>query len=555
MSALILKPLPGILPENRLAAAFVSDFTRVAGLFRFDPACPESFRERAAYLNRSWKGDRRKLASVLEAYNRSLGAGDPVLANARRLGQDGTLAVITGQQAGVLTGPLYAIYKAVTAISLARIWEARLGQPVVPVFWVASEDHDYREVAGLSLLNREGGLQKLVLELGSDYRPAGRVPAGDLPPGAQAAGLVNQFFEALTPGPPNDRMRDLVLTELSGSRTLSQWFARLMTRLFAGAGLVLVDPMDYEIRRMQAPVFIRALESAPDPAPHLERALERVRSLGFETTVEVKPGATCLFIYKDGERRLLWQEGDVFFNRGSGDNWTRQDLISLARSQPWSFSPNVVLRPLTQDCVFPTLAYAAGPGEVAYFSLLAPVYKVMGLEPPVIFPRASLTIVPPAAARQLDKEGISPEEVFGGLKERREQALRRGDPAGFFEALEEFRSAVGAGHAKISELAKALEPSLEFIARDNLNQILAQIGRLEEKARQAARKRSEVSLKRLEAISVALRPAGQFQERVMNVFQYLVLPAAPGAELIPGLIEALNPEDFRHQLVFWRSPN
>lgn len=556
MNRLFLQPVPGVLPENRLAAAYLNDFPRVSGLFRFDPSKDESFQDRASYLSRSWKGDRQGLSATLEAYNRSLGAGQAVLDGARRLGESGSLAVVTGQQAGVLTGPLYTIHKALTAVALARRWEARLGRPVVPVFWVASEDHDFREIAVTNLIDRDGRLQRLALEPEEGSRVTGKASIGDLAPGPGAAGLVDQFFAALPSGPANDRWRELALAELSASRSLSAWFARIMTRLFDGTGLVMVDPMDHGIRRLQTPVFIRALEAAPDPADHLERAIDRLRSLGFEPSVEVKKGATCLFIYQDGQRKLLWQEGDVFYNRGSGDNWARQDLVDLARLCPWSFSPNVILRPITQDSVFPTLAYVGGPGEIAYFGLLAPVYKVMGLEPPVIFPRLSLTLVPPGTARQMDKEGISPVEVFAGLGHRREEAMRRGDSVGFFEALEEFRSTINLGHAKISELAKALDPSLEFVTRDNLGQIRAQIGRLEEKARQSACQRAEVSLRRLEAVEMVLRPGDQPQERVLNVFQFLVQFQNQEAEgLIPNLLAVLDTGEFCHQLVFWRSPS
>lgn len=557
------QPLPEILPDNPLAAAYLTDFGRVAGLFLHDPSQAASFGRRVKYLDECWRGNRVVLAGALEAYNRSLGAGPATLANAGRLSETGTLAVLTGQQAGALTGPLFTVYKAITALALARRWERELGRPVIPVFWVASEDHDFQEIAEVNLINREGAFERLRLEPEKGGRLPGRVSVGDLPVGPEACRLADTFFRQVPFGPGtnySEVWRQRVMEELSASKTLAGWFARIMTRLFQGTGLVLIDPMDRDIRRLQAPFFQRAAENAEGTASALENSTERVQSLGLPPALQTQPGFSGLFIFHNGERRPLYREDDLFFLRGGGENWTRGELAETARTRPWSFSPSAALRPVSQDWIFPTLAYVAGPGEIAYFGQLRPVYQVFGLEPPVIYPRASLTLILPGIARRLEKEGLTPSDFLLGsqdwLKHRRDEAIRRQDSAGLFKELAGFRLAVDEEYAKLKKLAKDLDKSLEFAADESRRQVRSQIGRFEERVCQSARRKAEDSIRRLDEISVALRPAGYLQERVLNIFQYLpFFQPGEGFDQVPAgmvseILRAVDIGKFAHKLVF-----
>lgn len=536
--------------------AYLFDFSKIAPAYEYDWRDPESFRRRADWLTGGgYRGDRLALAAALERYNRALGADQAALANIALLRQPDTLAVVTGQQAGIFTGPAYSVYKAISAIHLARAQSERLGLPVIPVFWIAGEDHDWPEHASVLVPTADGAARIGLKEsFEGERRSVALAPAPDSLP------QVIEEFLALLPetefkAEVADRLRasaaappalDPRLT--GGMPSLTDWFGRLITWLFAGTGLVLVNSSDPALRALEAPFFEQALRRHRSVEEAFEAGHNRFLGLGFAPTVERQPGNTNLFTYINGDRQPLFSDGDRLFIRDREDlTWSEDELIRLARSEPQRFSTNVVLRPVVQGFLFPDLAYVGGPGELAYFGLYREVFAALDQQMPVVCPRESFTLVEPPLARIMEKNEMTLEDVLFRLDERRQEFLQREDRLGITALFERFRSDFGALYGPLTETVLQLDPTLRQVADENRKQIEFQIGRLEEKARQQHRKNLEVFLRQYDRLNANLTPPGQ-QERTFSVLPYV---AKYGPDLVRRLLEAAGlPDGWVHRAVY-----
>ncbi|MEW8979558.1 MAG: bacillithiol biosynthesis cysteine-adding enzyme BshC [Symbiobacterium sp.] len=553
-----IEPVPGVaLSPSPAALAYLNDFARVAPAYEYDWTRQESFARRAAYLNAGgYSGDRAAVAAALERYNRALGADEAALEGARLLGQPGTLAAVTGQQAGVLTGPAYTIYKAMTTVRLARRQSELLGVPVVPVFWIAGEDHDWHEVSWVMVPAGEQAHRLALAERFDGERRS--VALAPMPPSVEA--LIAEF-EALMPetefkaevmarvreaasGPPA-----LDPAATGGRPSLADWFGRLMAWLFRGTGLVFLNASDPALRRIEAPFFAQVLERQREVEAALERGVTRwERQLGFTPTVDRFPGSLNLFIYIDGDRLPLVGEGDRVWVRGNPDlAWSRSELVDLAWTHPERFSTNVVLRPVVQSFLLPDLVYVGGPGEINYLGLYRDVYRTLGQQMPVLVPREGFTLVEPPIARVLQKQGLTLEDAFYRLEERKQELLEREDRLGIVNAFAAFRRDFGERYGALAQLVLQLDPHLQQVVEENRRQIEHQINRLEEKAKQQHRKNCETALRQFDRLRANLMPSG-LQERAFSILPYLV---KYGPDLVGRLVaEVPLEEGWTHRAIY-----
>lgn len=553
-----IEPVPGVaLSPSPAALAYLNDFARVAPAYEYDWTRQESFARRAAYLNGGgWTGDRAAVAAALERYNQALGADEAALANARLLARPGTLAAVTGQQAGILTGPAYSIYKAMTTIRLARQQSERLGVPVVPVFWIAGEDHDWHEVSWVMVPAGDRAHRLALTERFDGERRS--VALAPMPPSVKA---VIAEFEALMPETEFKaevvaRLREAAAAPpalepeaTGGQPSLADWFGRLMAWIFRGTGLVFLNSADPALRRIEAPFFVRALEHQPEVEAACERGVHRwERQLGFACTVDLVPGSLNLFLYVDGDRLPLVGEGDRVWVRANPDlSWSRSELSDLAWQSPERFSTNVVLRPVVQSFLLPDLVYCGGPGEINYLGLYRDVYRTMGQQMPVLVPREGFTLVEPPIARVLQKHGLTLDDAFHRLEERKQELLEREDRLGIVPAFAAFRRDFAGRYAGLADLVLQLDPQLGQLVEENRRQIDHQINRLEEKARQQHRKNCETSIRQFDRIKAHLTPHG-LQERAFSILPYLV---KYGPDLVSRLVDEVPLEEgWSHRAIY-----
>jgi len=475
--------------------------------------------------------DRVALAGALQAQSLRLGAGEVALANIERL-RGGAKAVVTGQQVGLFGGPLLTLLKAATAVARAREATAATGVAHVPVFWLATEDHDLAEVDQVSLLGKHA-VETLRLGLADRGLAVGGVP---LNPGV--ADVIAQVSELLAYAPVCDLLRECYAPDQKPDQTLGAAFARFMTRLFAAHGLIVMDAAGRDFHALGS----LALRAAIERAGELEAALlQRTRELetnGYHAQVLVKPGASLLFLIGETtrERLALRRTGELAWKAGT-KSCSTADLLAILEAEPERLSPNALLRPVFQDAILPTAAYIGGPAEIAYFAQSAVLYElILGRITPVL-PRFSATLIEPAIATVMAKDEVSLEDVFAA-KTPDALALRLGARA---MPIEGKRKLAAVGNAMDQELGAltgylaAMDASLGRSALVSASKMRYQMNRLRRMAATFEVQKQASLRKHAEAMMLHLFPDGHPQERVVAGAYFL-------AQYGDGLIDRLVAE-------------
>lgn len=397
---------------NRLADLHTFSFSEVDALYDSrDPSKRDTYEARLQELRGMHSAEHRsKLVDALRPMMKVLGASQASMAQLERLRDERAVAVVTGQQSGLFGGPLYSIYKALTAVGLAERLERELGCPVVPVFWVASEDHDWDEVNHTYVIDRTDAVRRIVL--GQTVLPHTMVYHQPLTDEAvlQALSALNQ---ALPPG----RESTALIAELQAAyrtgMSLSTWFIALMQAWLGNRGLVFYDPCLPQIRELAAPVFTAALESMDAVTESLGRVYEEVTSRGFSAEVIRDPLNTNVFAVRDGKRFVLERTDSAgeLRARGTKESKPVREWIAEVKASPQSFSSNVLLRPVVQDFVLPTLCYVGGPSEIAYYPLSRGVFHALGRNLPPLVLRQRAVIYPTATIAQMTRHNVTKEEL------------------------------------------------------------------------------------------------------------------------------------------------
>ncbi|MEO5822604.1 MAG: bacillithiol biosynthesis cysteine-adding enzyme BshC [Vicinamibacteraceae bacterium] len=504
-------------------------FDKVAPAFAGDPAQPAAWRDAIDRVS-AHPRDRAAIAAVLTAQLEARQAPEPARAAAARLADPRTVVVATGQQAGTFGGPIFTLLKALTAVKLARAVEASHGVPAVAVFWVDAEDHDWNEVAGCTVLDTE--LAPRTVGVGASPRP-GSCPIATLPltPGSAAAALA-ALREALPPTEFTDPLIATLAGHYGDGVTLSRAFAGLMDGLLGSLGLVVYDAADPAAKPLVAPLFARELAAPGETSRLATAAGAALETRGYKAQVTPAADSTALFaLGATREPIKRTASGFAIGERQVGG----ADLVAEATAHPERFSPNVLLRPLVQDTLFPTIAYVGGPSEIAYFAQLKDVYAHFGLPMPLIVPRATATFADGAGLRFLQKSGVE----LGALQARDDSALNRlleqTLPREVEDALQAARSEVEARMAMVIAAVPAVDATLEGTARSTLGKMTHELGTLQQKVVQAAKRRDDTLRRQFERTRALAFPAGEPQERAVGLVWLM-------NRIGPALVEILDRE-------------
>ncbi len=531
-----------VLPAP-LLHAYLDDFESLRSFYAHDPRDPDVWpRMIDAVRSRATPPPRRALSRILEKQNTRYGADETVLENARSLAGDDTFVVSTGQQTGLFTGPLYTIYKAITAIKLARRVSEETGVRAVPVFWMAADDHDYAEINHVHVCRADG--DALRFELGPDDPNDRRSASGRLM-GPGIGPLLDRFADALPDSEYSPSAIDMLRRHCTAETSLSDAFARLMTRLFQGRGLVLVDPTDSALKPLMSPVFEWEIRDPLASTRSVLAASGKLAGAGFDPQVSRSHDAVNLFLYQDGQRNALNYRNGRFSNRDDSLSYAASDLLELLEEAPERFTHNVITRPLVQDTLFPSLTYIGGPAEIAYYGQLVGVYRQFGLPFPVVYPRASHTLVGARTARILEKHGLAISHFVQGIEAVVDRKLRDDVPMHIAEGLRAARGDVEAHYRSLKGHMTALDPGLSRIVEASERKTSYALGRLEEKTLRALKKADGVMRGQIMRADRLVYPNGQLQERVANIWQYVALH---GFDIMKTLFEATDEADFRHRI-------
>lgn len=525
------------LPQTtRLFAAFLDDFSRVEKFFAHPPTLEGIIAaSRQVQLD---AGVRRAVAGVLREQSRRFGADGATERNLDRL-TAGAVAVVTGQQVGLFTGPAYSFYKALTACRLADELTKR-GIDAVPVFWLATEDHDLAEVNHCYWPTSEGLVR---LELPAREDSAGR-RVGEIPLGEAIAALLGSASSALA-GPASDEVARALEQSYGPQETLGSAFAKLMARMFAGRGIILLDSLDPRLHQLARGVYRRALEQCGAITKELLARSKALERQGYHAQVKVTERSTLLFLNVDGRRQPLRQRNGGF--AAVGQTFSAVELNETLEQSPEAFSANVLLRPVVQDALLPTAAYVGGPAEVAYFAQAEVVYRHLGAPMPAIVPRAGFTLVEPEAARVLERYGLEVAAVFRGRQYVRAQMERRFLPKGLLRKFDRdeksLRKLLAGLRRPVGKLDRTLLGALDTAERKMLHQFL----KLRGKAGRAENFRTGLLDRHERLLLDSLYPHRDLQERTHNLLPFI---ARHGFELLGELERRSASLAGNHQVVF-----
>jgi bacillithiol synthase len=478
---------------------------------------------------------RQQVADILEKQNGRWGASPKTLANLKRF-RDGAAAVVTGQQVGVFGGPLFAILKALTAVELAKKAEAA-GVPAVPIFWLATEDHDLAEVSKISVPAPDGSLA--VLEIAPKAIPDS--PVGDVRLGDEITPVVERLAGLLGPSD----VTDALVTAYRPGESMGDAFAKLYAKVFAELGVILIDAYDPALHCIAEPIYRGAIENAADIDQLLLARGKELEAAGYHQQVKVTNSSTLLFEIVDGQR-LVVQRNNGGFKVGS-QRCTADELLARISAHPEKFSANVLLRPVMQDYLLPTLAYCGGPAEVAYFGQVGVVHeKLLGRRTPVL-PRFSATLVEPKQKKLLDKYGLKFTDVFQGPEKLRETMAKRVLPESLQTNFKNAESMVSTGMENILRDLQQLDSTLIAAAEKAEAKMRYQVSRLATRAARAELLRNDVINRHAQALNTHLFPHKNLPEREIAGIYYL---AKFGPDLLTSLSEAAGRDCPDHQVLY-----
>jgi bacillithiol biosynthesis cysteine-adding enzyme BshC len=461
----------------------------------------------------------------------ALSVQNPASPALERLAQPGTVAVVTGQQAGLFSGPAYTIYKALHAIKLAASLSAN-GIPAVPVFWMATEDHDFAEVNHVWVFDADHHPRKV-----ETRRSAAEQPVGDI---ALAAPPLSELRAALNGLPFTGEVVELVERSYQPGATMGAAFASLVRAMLGGLDILFVDPMLPAFRELAAPALRAAVDAAPALTASVLRRNRELEAAGYHAQVHVEEQTSFVFLLEGGKRLGLRRAGRDYVHNSR--RFTSEELMARAAS----LSPNAILRPVIQDSMLPTAAYIGGPAETAYLAQSEAIYGALLGRMPVATPRTGFTVLDSHSAKLMDRYGLTLADFFQGETGLRERVASRLVPPALSKTLVESTAAVDSAVARLHSDMAAFDPTLVNALGRSAKKIRHQMDKMAHKVGREAMRREERASRDAASLYGLIYPERHLQERL---YSFLPIAARHGLDLVQTIYDAIELECPDHRLM------
>ena len=534
--AIDIRRFPWIKP---LVADYAFEYAKVADFYAGDPRDAQAWREAIA-RTRAHPRAHDAIADIIEKQQEHRGAPPEALSAAARLRDPQTVAIVTGQQAGLFGGPLFTLLKALTAVELAARVEAEHGVPAVAVFWIDAEDHDWDEVKSCGVLDES--LARRTVEIGN-------------PPGAQVEPVARVRLDGTIEAALTELSAALPETEFTASTLetlrrvyavgsgMADAFGRWMESVLGSRGLVVYNSADPAAKPLAAGVFTREIERAGETARLAADAGARMEARGYTAQVTPHAGTVALFHLNSGRQPIRIQDDSLLVGEASQ---SKRAMLDRVRQAPQEFSPNVLLRPIVQDTIFPTICYVAGPNELAYLGQLREVYAAFGVPMPLMYQRATATLLDSNAARFLLRHDVQLEQLQAQDESLLNRLLEAQLPPGVDAAMQEVGSLLQERMDELAARAAQLDSTLEAAAHSALGRMQDDLKKLHGKIIQAAKRKDETLRRQFHNAQAQAFPDGHPQERSVG-FVHFLNKYGPG--LVDLLLEELRPDMGVHWVI------
>ncbi len=509
-----------VLPSiNKFASDYVKSLPQVTDFFHYDLKEVKVYEKRYHDLMERYF-NRNELKHTIETYMSKFGMSEEVKTNLELLGQEDSVVVIGGQQAGLLTGPLYTIHKVISIIKLAEEKSKLLNKPVIPVFWIAGEDHDIDEVNHV-FVEQDNDFKKKSLY--TDYSTKAMI-SDVVFEQEQMDKWLKEIFLSYEETVHTKELFEQLRDYSRKSNNYTEFFACIINNLFARYGLLLIDSADATFRSMQSAFFKSLILKHKEINAAVAGQQSRIRDFGYSCAITMDEKNANLFYYDKKDRVLLEydNEKDVFRGKNSDIILSIEELLAIAENCPEKLSNNVVTRPLMQEAMFPVLAFISGPGEIAYWAELQKAFELFEMKMPLIVPRMNITILEQKIQKDLfDVDMDLYEALVQGAQKAKARYVAAVEDDTLSMLHQKLKAQFERNHELLSQAALLVDKGLSPLLKKNAEVITAQIDFISRKIEQSIENQHHMELSKFTRIDNALRPNGGPQERTINMFYFL----------------------------------
>lgn len=532
--------IPG---HHNLFLDYVYEFHKVKDFYFTDFRNKDAYADHFRAVTKEQNPFLHKLPELILDQYTSFQPSSKTQKNIALLKEPKTLAVFTGQQLGILGGPLYTIYKTITAIKLAQYLNERFDEfNFVPVFWLEGDDHDFDEVNSVTIINEENNLATLTYK---DSFPEGefRGSVGEL----TFTSGINTLLDELQKNLRKTEFTDALISELreiyQEGKTFKESFRQLIFNYFDQYGLIIFDPQQNEIKKLLKPIF---QEELLNYRQHSEKLILRSAALEETYHAQVKVRPINLFMNYEKGRYAIEPVDEYFRLKHKRVKFTEEELLKFISDSPEIFSPNVILRPICQDYLFQTAFYVGGPSEVSYFSQVLPLYEDFQIPQPVIYPRSAATLIEKGVQTVFDKYQLTLNDFFLNADKIAEKVIARLSEKDFDAAFTTAQSQIEIIVDGLKQNLLSLDKTIYDAADRYKQKIISVLMELKGKTNEAQKRKYETALRQTAKTSLAVFPNANLQERELNYFYFA---NKYGKDFIKLLFEELAINKFEHQVI------
>lgn len=528
------------LPFSKLFKDYISKSGKISSYFNTHPFDDEAIRKKSESF--SFASNRKTIVSLLTKFHKEFEAQDAVYDQINRLADPKALTVVTGQQLTIYGGPLFTVYKTLTAIIYAKKWSVALNRPLIPVFWLADEDHDYEEVVSLSLpQNGTTSSIKYNQSFPEHFTP----PVGDIKFTEEILSFKSQLKERLGETDFHDDLWSDIHQAYGKNKSFKVAFGNWLLHLFGDQGLILAGSQEKSIKRFSSNIIKQSISKSVQINKALDETTYQLISDEYHGQVQIQ--SSNLFYLDDDKNRIKINVSNDKWSTAEKE-WTCAELISEIDESPEHFSPNVFLRPILQDHLLPTLAYVGGPGEIAYFAQMKSLYEVFGMEMPVILPRFSMTLIESSVERVLEKLPFSFAEYHNRIEDLEKSYVKKTEEVDIEKLFGIWKSQMEDLNKVKKDEIQEIDPSLGGSVGKAKAVYFSELDKLKGKVYKSVKQQEKIQLDRIAKIKNNLFPNNNLQEREI-AFIYFMNKYGPDIwDRLEEVIKEERPNT--HKLIF-----